>query len=143
MSITLLSSRVSSGAVTGLTCWRKSPVEGLRTFRFQQRHSHANSTCQHSFFDRVLLNFVGLSSDRRSGRSKSCAHGIGLVRKFKVDASMEDSRCAIITGVARPHGIGHQLVHSFLKQVSECTGITCHYILDISIFMLPDCLAYS
>lgn len=40
-----------------------------------------------------------------------------------MDATSMERRCAIITGVARPHGIGRHLVHGFMSQGYSVVGV--------------------
>lgn len=84
--------------------------QGLRRFATVALDSGSRGAGRSS----VGLGFVGtrgvLGGCKGSGASAS--------RGVRMEAKPGERRCAIITGVARAHGIGRHLVYGFLGQVS-------------------------
>ena len=66
----------------------------------------------------------GLSRGLRGNPSVRFSFKSTGIRAVRMEAAgaEEKRRCAIITGVARPQGIGRHLVYGFMKQVSSLVG---------------------
>jgi hypothetical protein len=104
-----MSSRVALLGLPG-----SASVRALAASRFRNTREGSSR----GFTSSVGLGFTrgGLSGDcKGSGASASRL----LSTAVKMEAKSVEQRCAIITGVARPTGIGRHLVYGFLGQVSS------------------------
>lgn len=79
-----------------------------------------------------LLARQGLAGSWSSSSSLSTSHRLcknwrrlGSRGVVSTRAGLMERRCAVITGVARAHGIGRHLVYGFLEQVSHFFALRC------------------